>query len=109
MASRQAGCVPLDQQVELLREENNALKREIEVLSRTHEENVELQHQIETLKREIKELSGTHEANTAFQNQVDTLKRELMDSTYYNRSGLEVAHSMWVFALDVLHALNRVQ
>ena len=119
MASRQAGCVPLDQQVELLREENNALKRENKALSRTHEANAELQHQVDTLKREIKaltrtreentaeEVARTNEANTELQHQVDTLKRELVDSTYYNRSGLQVAHRMWVFALDVLHALNR--
>ena len=119
MASRRAGCVPLDQQVELLREENNALKRKIEVLSRTHETNVELQHQVDTLKREIKaltrgheenmaeEVARTNEANTELQHQVDTLKRELVDSTYYNLSSLQVDHGVWVFALDVLHALNR--
>src|SRR5210317_1419712 len=42
MASRRVGCVPLDEQVELLRKENNTLKRENEVLARAHEANIEL-------------------------------------------------------------------
>jgi len=86
MASRRAGCVPLDQQVELLREENNRLKRENQKLSRTHKANTELQHENDRLKRENKKLR--------------------INSTYY-LSSLQVAHGVWVFALDVLHALNR--
>ena len=108
------------EQVELLRKENETLKQ---VLTQRDEANVELQRQVDTLKREIKALTRTHEENTAeevartneanteLQHQVDTLKREIkglrIDSTYYNRSGLQAAHGAWVFALDVLHALNR--
>ena len=62
-------------------------KRENEVLARTHEANIELQHQVDTLK---------HEFNNFRTN-----------STYYNLSSLQVPHGVWVFALDVLHTLNR--
>jgi hypothetical protein len=111
MASRRVGYVPLNEQVELLRKENNTLKRENEVLARTHEANIELQQQVDTLKRENEVLARTHEANIELQQQVDTLKHEFNNfrtiSTYYNLSSLQVPHGVWVFAPDVLHALNR--
>ena len=59
----------------------------------------------------IKELAQTHEANIELEHQVDTLKYEFnafrTNSTYYNLSHLQVDHGVWVFALDVLHTLNR--